>query len=54
MQNQRVDKSLIDQTISEWQPSSYKEMTAQDAEEIINDIVGFFSLLLEWEKKSDD
>lgn len=40
---------LIDETLACWQPRSRRALTREDAREIIENISGFFSVLLEWD-----
>ncbi|MCG3151374.1 MAG: hypothetical protein GEEBNDBF_00645 [bacterium] len=40
---------LIDQTLAVWQPRSPKQLTREDARQILENVTGFFDVLLEWE-----
>jgi len=41
--------TLIEETIALWQPYSDRKLTAEDARQMIVNIVGFFDLLNEWD-----
>lgn len=40
---------FIDDTLQFWQPRARKILTREDAREIIDNVVGFFSILQEWD-----
>lgn len=40
---------FIDATLAHWQPLSKRALTREDAREIIENISGFFAILLEWD-----
>lgn len=46
------NKSLLEKTISTWQPCSKEPLTLDDAREIVHNTVGFFTLLMKWEKEA--
>ena len=50
-----ADSPFIDETLAFWQPQSRRPLTREDAREIIENVSGFFSILLEWDaaEKSD-
>lgn len=54
MQNKHVDETFLEKTITEWQPHDSKPLLKEDTEEIIENTVGFFSLLMDWEKKANE
>src|ERR1700686_2054959 len=39
---------FLDETIAVWQPLSQRPLTREDAREITENMVGFFSVLREW------
>ena len=40
---------LIDKTLIAWQPRTSRKLSREDAREITENVLGFFSLLLEWD-----
>ena len=54
-QNEKFNNSVykneefLRKTIRIWQPYSKKELTLEDAREIIHNTVGFYKLLIKWE-----
>ena len=47
--NRPESKSLLDQTIALWQPRCAHALDREDAREIIENTVGFFRVLQEWD-----
>ena len=45
-------KELLDKTIAVWQPYSKEPLTLEDSREIVHNTVGFFTLLMKWEKEA--
>jgi hypothetical protein len=43
---------LIEQTKQFWQARTGKPISDEDAREIIENITGFFKILIEWDEKS--
>ena len=43
-----IDADFLDRTIAVWQPLSPKPLTREDAREIIENAVGFYSTLIRW------
>lgn len=41
---------FLDETIAVWQPLSSRPLNREDAREIVENVTGFFSILLEWKK----
>ncbi|HEY5066595.1 MAG TPA: hypothetical protein VIJ04_17450 [Xanthobacteraceae bacterium] len=39
---------LIDETLAVWQPRATRQLTREDGRQIIENMVGFFSVLREW------
>jgi len=46
----RHSEALIKQTLAVWQPRADRVLTEEDARQIIENTVGFFRLLHEWDK----
>ncbi|WP_157223410.1 hypothetical protein [Rhodovulum sp. PH10] len=44
-----LSPSFLDETIAVWQPLSERPLNREDAREIIHNVTGFFSILLEWD-----
>jgi hypothetical protein len=47
-----VPDNLLDQTLKVWQPRTSRKLTREDARQIVENITGFFRILLEWEMAS--
>ena len=47
----RYSKEFLEKTIQVWQPLSEKKLDEEDAREIVENMTGFFSFLLELEQK---
>jgi hypothetical protein len=47
-----VPDNLLDQTLKVWQPRTSRKLTREDARQIIENVNGFFRILLEWELAS--
>jgi hypothetical protein len=45
-----LSSQFLDQTIEEWQPFSKRNLTREDAREIIYNITGFIEVLSRWER----
>ena len=45
---------LLDETTEIWQPLSPRTLTREDAREILENVTGFFRILIEWKKKEDE
>ena len=45
----KTEDNLIDRTIEVWQPRSANRLSDEDARAILENVTGFFTLLLEWE-----
>jgi len=41
---------IIDQTIKAWQPYYEKELTSEDAREIVTNVSDFFKILQRWKE----
>ena len=41
--------NLIDRTLEVWQPRNAQRLSDEDARAILENVKGFFTLLLEWE-----
>ena len=44
-----TEDNLIDRTIEVWQPRNANRLSDEDARAILENVKGFFTLLLEWE-----
>jgi hypothetical protein len=47
---QTLDTQLIDRTIDMWQPKSRRQLSREDARQIVENVTGFFHTLGEWAK----
>ena len=45
----KTEDNLIDRTIEVWQPRTAHRLSDEDARAILENVKGFFTLLLEWE-----
>ena len=45
----KTEDNLIDRTLEVWQPRNANRLSDQDARAILENVTGFFTLLLEWE-----
>lgn len=45
-----ANDNLINRTIELWQPRLGRELTREDARQIAENVIGFFSVLAEWSK----
>jgi hypothetical protein len=45
-----ANENLIDRTIELWQPRLRRELSREDARQIVENVTGFFSLLSQWSK----
>ena len=45
----KTEDNLIDRTIEVWQPRNANRLSDEDARAILENVKGFFTLLLEWE-----
>ena len=43
-----ANADLLDETRSIWQPRTDRQLTREDAREIVENVVGFFEILQEW------
>ena len=48
----RYPKEFLDETIRVWQPLSKELLTYADAEEIIENAVGYYSTLIRWAEEA--
>ena len=46
-------RALLRQTIATWQPLSERELTLEDAREIVENLTGYFGVLLRWQDRRD-
>ena len=45
----KSEDNLIDRTLEVWQPRNTHRLSDEDARAILENVKGFFTLLLEWE-----
>lgn len=45
-----ADLDLVEATIALWQPRAARELTQEDARQIIKNVSGFFAVLVEWSR----
>ncbi len=45
----KSEDNLIDRTLEVWQPRNARRLSDEDARAILENVKGFFTLLLEWE-----
>ena len=45
----KTEDNLIDRTLEVWQPRNAQRLSDEDARAILENVKGFFTLLLEWE-----
>jgi hypothetical protein len=45
----KSEDNLIDRTLEVWQPRNDDRLSDEDARAILENVKGFFTLLLEWE-----
>jgi hypothetical protein len=45
----KSEDNLIDRTLEVWQPRNAQRLSDEDARAILENVKGFFTLLLEWE-----
>ena len=46
-----IPEEFLEKTIKFWQPYSKEPLTREDAREIIQNFVGFFEVLMEWDRE---
>jgi hypothetical protein len=45
-----ANDNLIDRTIALWQPRLRRDLSREDARQIVENVTGFFKLLAEWSR----
>jgi hypothetical protein len=45
-----ADSDFIDQTVAIWQPQTTRQLNREDGREIIENMIGFFRVLQEWDR----
>ena len=45
-----ANDNLIDRTIETWQPRFSRDLSQDDARQIVENVTGFFSILAEWSR----
>ena len=48
--SEKTNADLVDRTIDLWAPRVSRELTRDDAEQILQNVSGFFSVLSEWRR----
>jgi hypothetical protein len=43
-----ANDNLIDRTVKTWQPRLDRDLSREDARQIVENVTGFFSILAEW------
>ncbi len=43
-----ANDNLIDRAIETWQPRAERDLSREDARQIVENVTGFFSILAEW------
>jgi hypothetical protein len=43
-----ANDNLIDRTIALWQPRLRRDLSGEDARQIVKNVTGFFNILVEW------
>ena len=46
-----ANDNLIDQTIALWQPRLRRDLSREDARQIVENVTGFFNILTEWSRE---
>ena len=49
-----ISDEFLDKTIKMFQPHYKEQLTREDAREIIENMVGFFEVLLEWDREEKE
>jgi hypothetical protein len=49
-QSYPANDNLIDRTIALWQPRLERDLSREDARQIAENVIGFFSILNEWSR----
>ena len=49
-----ANDNLVERTTALWQPRLGRELTREDARQIVENVTGFFSILHEWSKANDN
>ena len=50
----KSEDNLIDRTLEVWQPRNDQRLSDEDARAILENVKGFFTLLLEWETSEQE
>ncbi len=48
--SEAANDNLIDRTIETWQPRFDRNLSREDARQIVENVTGFFSILAEWSR----
>ena len=49
-QSNAANDNLIDRTIETWQPRFNRNLSQEDAQQIVENVTDFFSILAEWSR----
>ncbi len=49
-----MSESIYAETMAFWQPQCRRRLTAEDARQIVSNIRGYFSVLVEWDRAAQD
>ncbi len=52
MDQQKQQDEFLVQTLRFWKPRTDRELTIDDARDIVNNVAGFFTLLLKWDAEA--
>jgi len=48
--SKQSEDAFLDHTLNVWQPRTKQQLTHEDARQMIENVTGFFQLLVEWDK----
>lgn len=48
--SKQTEDAFIGHTLDVWQPRSKQRLTHEDARQMVENVAGFFQLLIEWDK----
>ena len=49
-QSNTANDNIIERTIETWQPRFNRDLSQEDARQIVENVTGFFSILAEWSR----
>ena len=53
MQTRETRPNHVDDTLAVWQRRSRRQLSREDAREIVENITGFFTILAEWSRQEE-